>query len=76
VNVVFKVSMDKNGLLEMETAELSDENFQKLRGILFQTKRIVIDTKTKFLGSTLCATIDDDYQLDMPSSDESGDKDE
>ena len=62
MNYIFKPEINKNGLLELRTADLTEENFQKLRHMLFDTKRIVIATSSGYLGTSLCATIDDSYQ--------------
>ena len=62
MNYLFKVSVDERGLLEMTTAELGDKDFHKLRSMIWKTKRIILDTKTKDWGTTLCFSIDDAYQ--------------
>lgn len=72
MNVIFKAEVNERGLLELRTADLNEENFQKLRAMLFQTKRIVIGTASGPLGTSLCATIDDSYEA--PPIQSSGDK--
>ena len=61
-NALFKITVDKNGLLELETADLSKRSFHRIRRALFEAKRVVISTKSGYLGTALCTTIDDGYQ--------------
>jgi len=57
MNVIFKVEVDKNGCLELKTADLSEPNFCELRRRLYGTKRIVIDVNTKGWCTSLGANI-------------------
>ena len=72
MNYIFKPEINKNGLLELRTADLTEENFQKLRHMLFETKRIVISTSSGYLGTSLCFTIDDSYEPPSIGSDKEG----
>lgn len=74
MNYIFKSTINENGLLELRTADLTEENFQKLRTMLFETKRIVVSTSSGYLGTSLYATIDDSYQ--PPSIKSKEDRDE
>lgn len=61
-NALFKITVDKNGLLELETANLSERSFHRIRQALYEAKRVIISTKSGHLGTALCTTIDDGYQ--------------
>lgn len=62
MNVIFKVERNERGLLELRTADLSEKSFQKLRALIWYSKRVVISTKSGYLGTSLCFTVDDSYE--------------
>lgn len=61
INAIFRITLDKKGCLELETADLSHDNFQKIRDMIMRSKRVIISTCSGYLGTSLCTTVDDSY---------------
>lgn len=61
INAIFRITLDKKGCLELKTADLSHDSFQKIRGMIMHSKRVIISTRSGYGGTRLCTTVDDSY---------------